>query len=166
LLDTAAFQSLAEFAIALAGFVGVVIVFRRGEDRLHPADDIRVFIALLSSLAGAFLALLPVSLNLFALAPATSFIFSSAMYAAVVLSLLLLVATRIGRLAPDSRAVLSRPLTLFFYTLLGSSVAANLLNVVSFFGEPSGGVYFIGIVALLANCATVFARIVFIRPSA
>jgi hypothetical protein len=46
------------------------------------------------------------------------------------------------------------------------SVAANLLDAVSLFGEPRGGVYFFGIVALLANCATVFARIVFIRPAA
>ena len=166
MLDSAAYQTLAEFAIALAGFVGVVVVFRRGEGRLHPADDFRIFIALVPSLAAAFLALLPVGLDLLVLKPATTLIFSSIMYAALVVLLLLVVVVRIGRLPPDARAVLSRPLTLFFYALLGLSAATNLLNAMSLFGEPRSGVYFLGIVAILINSATVFARMVFIRPAA
>ena len=140
MIDTGAYQSLAEFAIALAGFVGVVVVFRRREGRLHPADDFRIFIALVPSLAGAFLALLPVGLDLLLLEPVTTLIVSGIMYAAVVAPLLLVVAVRAGRLPADARAVLSRPLTLFFYTLLGSSAAANLLNATSLLGEPRSGV--------------------------
>ncbi len=161
-----AFQTLAEFAIALAGFVGVVVVFRRREDRLHPADDVRVFIALLPSLAGAFLALVPVGLELFGLGLTTVSMVSSLVYAVVVSVLLLAISTRIGRVPPDARSVLSRPLTFFFYALLGSSVAANLLSAMSVLGEPGSGVYFMGILALLMTCATVFARMVFIRPAA
>jgi hypothetical protein len=164
--DTGAYQSLAEFSIALAGFVGLVVVFRRREDRFHPADDFRIFIALVPSLAGAFLALLPVALDLLVLEPSTTWTLSSVTYAAVVLFFLVVIAIRISRLPPDARVVLSRPLTVFFYALLGSSVAANFLNALSFFGTPSSGVYFLGIMAILVNSATVFARIVFIRPAA
>jgi hypothetical protein len=165
-LDTGAYQTLAEFAIALAGFVGLVVVFRRREGRLHPADDFRIFIALVPCLAGAFLALLPVGLDLLVLKPATTLILSSIMYAAFVSLFLVMVAIRIGSLPPDARAVLSRPLTLFFYALIGSSVAANLANALSLFGAPYSGVYFFGIMAILVNSATVFARIVFVRPAA
>jgi len=165
-LDTGPYQTLAEFAIALAGFVGLVVVFRRREGEFHPADDFRIFIALVPCLAGAFLALLPVGLDLLFFEPATTLIFSSIMYATVVVLVLLVVVIRNVRLPPDARSVLSRPLTLFFYALFASSVVANLVNAMSLFGEPRSGVYFLGIMAMLVNSATVFARIVFVRPAA
>jgi len=165
-LDTGAYQTLAEFSIALAGFVGLVVAFRRREGRFHPADDFRIFIALVPSLAGAFLAFLPVALDLLALEPATTLTLSSVTFSATVLLFLVVVSIRRRGLPLDARAVLSRPLTAFFYALLGSSVAANLLNALSFFGAPNSGVYFLGIMAILVNSATVFARIVFIRPAA
>jgi hypothetical protein len=165
-LDTGAYQTLAEFAIALSGFVGLVVAFRQREGRFHPADDFRIFIALVPALAGAFLALLPVGLDMLVLEPVTTLVLSSVIYAAVVLLVLLVIAIKNGRLPPDAKAVLSRPLTLFFYALFGFSVVANLANAMSLFGEPRGGVYFLGIVAILVNSATVFARIVFIRPTA
>lgn len=164
--DTGAYQALAEFAIALAGFVGLVVAFRRREGKFHPADDFRIFIALVPSLAAAFLALLPVALDLLVLEPATALTFSSLIYVIVVTLVLLAVVVRNRRLSPEARAVLSRPLTLFFYVLFGSFVMANLLNALSVFGEPRSGVYFLGIMAVLVNSATVFARIVFIRPAA
>jgi hypothetical protein len=165
-LDTDAYQTLAEFGIALAGFVGVVVVFRRREGHLHPADEFRIFLALVPSLAAAFLALLPVGLDMLSLEPATTLILSGAMYATVVLFLLVIVATKMGRLPSDARAVVSRPLTLVFFSLLGVSAGANLLSALSLFGGPNGGVYFLGIMAILVVSATVFARIVFIRPAA
>jgi len=164
-LDTGAYQTLAEFAIALSGFVGLVVAFRRREGRFHPADDFRIFIALIPGLVGAFLALLPVGLDMLVIEPATTLIVCSLIYAAVVLLVVVVIAIRNRRLPPDARAVLSRPLTSFFYALFGFSVLANLANAMSFFGEPRSGVYFLGIVAILVNSATVFARIVFIRPA-
>ncbi len=166
MLETGPYQTLAEFAIALAGFVGLVVAFRRREGRFHPADDFRIFIALVPSLAGAFLALLPVGLDLLALAPATTLISSSVSYAVVVMLVLIAVVTRNRRLPPDAKAVLSRPLTMFFYALFGLAILGNLANATSLFGEPRSGVYFLGIMAILINSATVFARIVFIRPAA
>jgi len=165
-LDTSPYQTLAEFSISLSGFVGLVVAFRRREGRFHPADDFRIFIALVPGLIGAFLALLPVGLDMLGLEPAVTLILSSSAYAAVVVLVLLVISMRNRRLPPDARTVLSRPLTFFFYTMFGFLVIANLANALSFFGEPRSGVYFFGIVAILINSATVFARIVFIRPTA
>lgn len=166
MVGSGAFQTLAEFAIALAGFSGVVVVFRRREGRLHPADDIRIFNALVPSLAAAFLALLPVGLDLLGLTLEASLIIAGIVHAAVVVVISLAIEMRIRRLRPDVSAVLSRPLTLGFYFLLVVSVATNLLNAMSVLGEPRSGVYFFSVLVLLAIAATVFARMVFIRPAA
>jgi len=166
LFDSGAFQTLAEFAIALAGFSGVVVVFRRREGRLHPADHIRIFNALVPSLAAAFLALLPVGLDLLGLTLTASLIVSSIVHAGVVALISLAIEMRIRGLPPDARALLSRPLTLAFYFLLALSVAMNVLNAVSVLGQPRSGVYFFALLVLLAIAATVFARMVFIRPAA
>ena len=67
MIDTGAFQSLAEFGIALAGFTSVVVVFSRRDGEFHPADRFRILTALVPSLGAAFLALVPVGLDLMGL---------------------------------------------------------------------------------------------------
>lgn len=152
--------------MALAGFAGIVVVFRRREGRLHPADEVRVFAALVPSLVGAFLALLPVGLELAGLTPATASRIASGVLAGVIAALTVLIDTRFRRLSPEAAVVLSRPLTRFFYLLLGAAVVGNLLNAAAALGPPNRGVPFLSIVAMLAIGATVFARMVFIRPTA
>jgi len=161
-----AFETLAEFAISLAGFAGVVVVFRRSEGRLHPADGIRVFMALMPTLACAFLALLPIALELVDLPPATVWLVASIVHGTAVVSIVSAILIRVGQLTPDARSVLSRPLSAFFYTLLGLSILVNLLSATAVVGVPPVGTYFFGLLALLAVGATVFLRMVFIRPAA
>ena len=164
--DTGAFEALVEFAIALAGFTGVVVVFRRREGRLHPADEIRVFMALLPTLACAFLALLPVGLGMLGLAPARVWLVSGIAFAAAVAAILSAISFRVSRLPQEVRGVLSRPLSVLFYLLVGSMALTNLLSATVVIGLPPAGSYFFALLTLLVVGATVFARIVFIRPSA
>lgn len=164
--DFGAFQTLAEFAVSLAGFAGVVVAFRRVDERLHPADGIRVFMALVPTLACALLALLPIGLELTDLSPSSIWLVAVIVHALVVLLLLSAISVRIGRLPPDAKALLSRPLTVFFYGLIGFSVVVDLLSATGWLAIPPSGAYFFALLAILFNSATVFARMVFIRPTA
>jgi hypothetical protein len=60
---TDALLALAQFSLALAGFTGVVIAFGWRDDEWHAADAFRTWRALVTSLACAFLSLVPIALD-------------------------------------------------------------------------------------------------------
>jgi hypothetical protein len=60
--QTQSLTGVAEVAIALAGFSGVVVVFRRSGDPWLPEDRFRLTMLILSSLATAAFAFLPLVL--------------------------------------------------------------------------------------------------------
>jgi hypothetical protein len=159
------FDALAEFAVALAGFTGVVIVFRRSDDELHPADGIRVFMALVPTLVCAFLAILPLGLELAGVSAGSMWVLAGIAHAVALGLLLAVIGVRLARLSEAARAVLSGPLTTFFFLLLSASVVVNLLSATAVVSVPPAASYFFALMAMLASGATVFARIVFIRPA-
>ena len=163
--ESGAFQTLAEFGIALAGFTSIVVVFRRGGEQLHPADRFRVFSALVPSLVGAFLALVPVGLDLLGLPPATTWRVASIVLAGAVFSLVAISSIQLRRLPPEASALLSRPLGIFLRFLLGLSVVGGLVNATAVLGPPQGGLYFFAVLLMLVSGAIVFVRMVFIRPA-
>ena len=59
-----ALLTLSEFAIALAGFTGVVVVFGNRAGGWHPIDRYRIIIILLCSIGPAFFSLLPVGIEM------------------------------------------------------------------------------------------------------
>lgn len=165
--DLSAFESLAEFAIALAGFGSVVVVLRRGEDRMHPADRYRVLVALVPSLVAGFLALLPVGLDLTGLPRETTWLVVGCLYAVVVSALGAMIVRRALRLPLEARAVLSGRLVLINSVGVGVSIVAVLLNAATpLLGPSRGGFYFFGVLFLLVVSANAFVRMVFIRPEA
>jgi hypothetical protein len=165
LADSAAFQTLAEFGIALAGFTSIVVVFRRGGEQLHPADHFRVFSALVPSLVGAFLALVPVGIDLLGLPPATMWRVASIVLAGAAFSLLATTTIQLRRLPPEASALLSRPIGIFLRILGALSAVGGLANATAAFAPPQGGLYFFAVLLLLITGAIVFVRIVFIRPT-
>jgi hypothetical protein len=60
--ETQALTAVAEVAIALAGFSGVVVVFRRSEDPWLPEDRFRIAVLVISSFMTAAFAFLPLLL--------------------------------------------------------------------------------------------------------
>jgi hypothetical protein len=165
LVDSGAFQSLAEFGIALAGFTSIVIIFGRRDGALHPADRFRILIALVPSLGAAFLALVPVGLDLTGLPPSSVWRLSSLVLVAAVVSDEVHGEIQLRRLSAEARAILSSRLTGFFRALRLFAVVAGLLNATGILFAPQPGAYFFAVLCPLLMGAVVFVRTVFVRPA-
>jgi hypothetical protein len=166
LIDSGAFQSLAEFGIALAGFTSVIVVFSRRDGEFHPADRFRIRVALVTSLGAAFLALVPVGLELTGLSPSAVWRVSSLLLVAAVAWDSIHTYFRLHRLSSEARAVLSSHLSSFLRALRLFALLGGLLNATGLFFEPQPGVYFFAVVCALLYGGIVFVRMVFVRPAA
>ena len=164
--DSGAFESLAEFAIALAGFTSVVVVFSRRDGELHPADRFRIRAALVSSLGAAFLALVPVGLELTGLPSSAVWRASSLVLVAAVAWDSIHTEVRRRRLSPNARSVLSSRISGFLRALRLFSFVAGLLNATGVLFAPQPGAYFFAVLCALLYGAIAFARMVFVRPAA
>ncbi len=159
-----ALLTLAEFAIALAGFMGVVMVFRRGDASLHPADSHRIQVGLTITLGPAFLALLPAGLSLAGLTGAGLWRLCSAIGVLFIVGYLVFEARSRKRLPPAAGALLSLTVVRIANTLLGLAIGMQLINLSGIWLDPRAGFYFLGLVLPLAVGALIFVRTVFIRP--
>jgi hypothetical protein len=165
LIDSSAFQSLAEFSIALAGFTSIVVVFSRRDGEFHPGDRFRIRIALVASLGAAFLALVPVGLELTGLSPSAVWRVSSLVLVSAVAWDSVHAYAQLNRLPPDARAVLSSRLSSFLRALRLFSFLAGVLNGTGLLFVPQPGVYFFAVFCALLYGAIAFVRMVFVRPA-
>lgn len=159
-----ALLSLAEFAVALAGFMGVVMVFRRPEADLHPYDSHRIKISLATTLSPAFLALLPAGLSLSGLSNGILWGLCSSLGALVSIGCLALETCGRRRLPSAAKALISPTVVRIFQVLLGLSLALHVINLSAFSFEPRAGLYFLALVLSLGFGAVAFVRVVFIQP--
>lgn len=163
-METDALQILAEFGIALGGFTSIVVVFSRRGGEFHEADRYRVFAALVLSLGGAFLALVPVGFELLGCSSEVIWRASSGILFLALASFVLDNRVRSHRLPPEAREVLSRPFTIVTFSILLSSLLASTFNAAGLFIAPQAGVYFFAVLGPLIVGAIVFVRMVFVRP--
>lgn len=161
-----ALLTLAEFAVALAGFMGVVMVFRRAGAEFHPADSHRIQVGLAATLGPAFLALLPAGLSLAGLTSPLLWRLCSALGALFVLGYLAFETRGRKRLPTAVRALFSRTVVRILHTLLGLALVLLVINLSGLWLEPRAGLYFLALLLPLAFGALAFVRIVFIRPRA
>jgi hypothetical protein len=167
LVGSGAFETLAQFAIAQAGFASVVVVLRRKEDQFHPADGFRVFNALVPSIVAGFLALFPIGLHLIGVDEGRTWLAASLLFASVTVFLCLQILLRMKRLPPEARVIISNRVAIANSVTLGLAIVACLVNsTTTLLGPPHGGFYFFGVLALLVMGAVAFVRLVFIRPPA
>ena len=167
MIDSSAFEMLAEFAIAQAGFASVVVVLGRGVDPFHPADGFRVFNALVPSVLAGFLALVPIGLDLVGVPAAGIWRLASFLFAFLVLSFSINAVRRMRRLPPDAREIISSRIAALHFSTMGIAVLACVVNsTTSWLGPPQGGFYFFGLISLLLVSAFAFVRLVFVRPAA
>ncbi|MEN8161396.1 MAG: hypothetical protein ABFS41_15105 [Myxococcota bacterium] len=162
--DTGPFEALAEFGVALAGFTGVVVVFglRRGE--LMPADRFRVYNALVLSLGGSLLAILPLGLQLAAVGTETVWRLSSLALAVVVAGHLGVMIQTVRRLSIGDREVLRPFVAYAIFSVLVLSPVLGALNASGVLFRPQGFAHFACVFCLLFAAAVIFVRIVFVRP--
>lgn len=142
------------------------VFLRRGEDRFHPADNLRVIIALVPSLVAGFLVLLPVVLHRIGLRSATTWLLVASVYAVVVAFLGTMIIRRIQRLPGEAGELISARITLVSTLLAALAIIAMVLNATTSLLRPSrGGFYFFGILVLLWVSANAFVRMPFVRPA-
>ena len=156
--------TLAEFAVALAGFMGVVMVFRRGDAALHPVDSHRIQIGLAATLGPAFLALLPAGLSLAGLSAAVLWRLCSTLGALFLVAVFVFESLSRSRLPSGASALLSSTVIRISQAVAGLAFAMQVLNAFGPWLEPRAGLYFLALVLSLAFGALVFVRTVFIRP--
>jgi hypothetical protein len=156
--------TLAEFAVALAGFMGVVMVFRRGDAALHPVDSHRIQVGLAVTLGPAFLALLPAGLSLAGLSAAALWRLCSTLGALFLVGVFVFEALSRSRLPSAASALLSPTVVRISQTVAGFAFTMQVVNASGLWLEPGAGLYFLALVLSLAFGALVFVRTVFIRP--
>lgn len=165
MIDTSAFETLAEFAIAQAGFASVVIVLGRHGSELHPADRFRIFNALVPSIVAGFLALAPVGLAIIGMSEDTVWQTALIVYAIAASGIAFAINRNMRRLSEEAIAVISNRYAAGNFLVTITLIAASLVNATTgLLGPPNAGLYFFGIATLLAVGASAFIRVVFIRP--
>ena len=161
--DFSPFQTLAEVALGIAGFGGVVVAFRDRSHGWHPADSARVLSLLLTSFGALFLSLLPSGL---ALAHITSPTIWRVGSACMILILILWIAVIPRRMLRDARPVLFPPAILIPVQVLNlANLTSQIANVIGAPYQPNAWTYYFGIVWMLCFSALIFGRVIFARPA-
>jgi len=161
-----ALLTLAQFSLALAGFTGVAIAFSWQGGAWHPADAFRTWRALASSLSAAFLALIPIALQLLGIDGDAVWRWSSAVFLAHSVGWTLIDAPRHWRNRAALKGVVPRSGAVVMYSIAAALTIAQALNASGALFRPQPGVYFCSLLVFLLLPAFIFARIPFVRPKA
>lgn len=159
-----AFLSLAEFAIALAGFTSVVVVFNRRGDEWAPADRFRVQQALTASLGAGVFALLPSALALCGLGDPAIWRGASGLLLVHFVAMIWFANRSMRRLDDEARSFLGPVVPALLRvnaTLVSLMLALNTLGIG--FG-PGPGPFFLALLFQIGVAIVGFTRTVFVRP--
>ena len=159
-----AFLTIAEFAMALAGFTSVVVIFSQRGEGWKPADAFRIRSALWASLGAGFFALIPSGLQLVGVSGHPLWRVSSSLFAAFIAVILLDSLRRLHNLDSESRLLLGSIAPRAMPLLPVVALLLQLANVVGTGFEPQPGAYFFGLLLLLLGGVLAFVRTIFIRP--
>ena len=151
--------TLAELAIALAGFSGVVVAFgQRGE--VTVLDRWR-FAALLSiSMSAAVLAFLPAVLNLLGISGSFLWRTSSAVYLFVAVLHASFFSSRLLRTSQEVDAPVSRKFLVASFLLAALHIFLQLLNVLGWPSSPNAAFFISGLIVWLVLGSVSFGSLV------
>jgi hypothetical protein len=154
----------AQIAVTLAGFAGVVVVFRR--ESIHewsPADKLRLRLLLTNSILPLVLCMIGILLLTIRPAPAGVWRWCSG-FAFVVSLLFAITMTKMFRRL-DLRQIQSGRVTRLVFYLFGAlGIAANLLQLYNAALLGAFWPFFSGIVVQLLTGIFQFARMILLRP--
>ncbi len=156
--------SIVEFAIALAGFSGIVVALGKQPGRWAPADRIRVLNVLVFAFGAGFMAYLPMGLAHAGLDGSLLWRVSSGGFLCFLVLTFVFITIRMRRLPDDVRIILHPIVAGLFITFIVVAALAQLLNILGLGFQPQFASYFLGLVLLLLIGAIQFARILFARP--
>lgn len=155
--------TIAELALALAGFSGVMTAFMKRPGQLTTVEVYRLAVLLGIAFGATFLALLPLVLAQLGAGGAPLWRGASAVmaaYSAIAVAVFLVSSRYISRRAPE----------LFNWYLMGGIAAghaANILLQLVNAARPAAapGLYTIGLLWYLFHGAVQFSRILFVQPA-
>src|SRR5213083_3067673 len=158
-----ALSTAAQIAVTLAGFAGVVVVFRR--ESVHdwsPVDKLRLRLLLTISILPLVLCMIGLLLLTIRPVPADIWRWCSGFAFVVSLLFAITMTKHFRRLA--LREVQSEPLTRFVFYLFGTiGIAANLLQLYNAASLGAFWPFFTGIVVQLVTGMFQFARMILLR---
>ncbi|MGH0029325.1 MAG: hypothetical protein ACQGVC_06020 [Myxococcota bacterium] len=155
--------TLAEVAVAFAGFASIVAVF---QVRLTPAgtpfDLFRFWVMLAFSLATLLFSLVPFLLHFLGLDDAAVWRVSSVLLGAFVLGNGAFVARLIVKRVPNVVSSLDPAISIVANLTYLVALLAQAANVLGAWGGPGFGLYLLGLLMILLGAAVNFVRLVWV----
>lgn len=154
--------TLAEIAVAFAGFSSVVAIFQRGSPAKEGAFDLfRFWVMLEFSLASLFFCLLPFPLHFSGLSSPAVWSSSGSMLILFVLGHIALSARLIRRREPAVLSSLTTGLTIVANVAFAAIIVSQALNITGIFGRTFAP-YLVGVFLLLVGAGVNFVRLVWV----
>jgi hypothetical protein len=158
--------TLAEVAVAFAGFASIVAVFQAHWTRNDTRFDLfRFWVMLAFSLAALVFSLLPFLPHFLGLSEATTWRSSSALLALFVVVNGVFIARLIRLRVPLVVSSLTRSLSLGANATYAVTLAAQIANICGLLGGPGFGLYLLGLLLLLVGAGVNFVRLVWVASS-
>lgn len=163
---TEALLAIAQIALGLAGFGGIfVAVSRERAAALRPADSYRLTLLLSAALSTLVLSLVPVALRALGMSEASVWRASSAAMSALLAGLgVVTVRMRLPH-REEIRAGEAPWMAAAIWVLAFATLAAQLASVLGLGALAGFGVFFFGLVFLVAFGSYLFARMLFLWRS-
>lgn len=157
-------STIAEIAVALAGFSGLVLVLGQRRDRLTELERYRLILLLTPSLVALFMALAPLALLETGIGSMLLWRAASGVQGFICVGL-------VAGFSPWTRRIMRESPEVFHSPQLALVAGGYLLNAAlqglhaaGLFGSQNPGIYLIGLVFLLMHAAHQFVRILLVRP--
>ena len=159
------FLTLTEFAVALAGFTSIVVVFVHKDHAWDIFDKFRIVNALWSSLGAAFLASIPHVLQYLDLSEDRIWSIEAVLIGSYIVFILVAVAIRRKTmLTPEHEKKVPQKIVNGIFVIGACFVVLLALCVVGSLAISLKGLCYFGLIYLLGIAVFAFSRIIFYRP--
>jgi hypothetical protein len=155
-------STVAEIALGLAGFTGVLVVLGRQPGRLSPTGAFRLIVLLVGSLSALFLALIPLVLHDSGLSGFVLWRVSSLVMAGSILSSVGFLVPRIRAFQRGESEAYNPSILVVISTGAVLVFVAQILNASGVLWSPGQGAYSLGLLFFLAAGVVQFVRILFV----
>jgi len=160
--QTESLLAIAQIALGLAGFGGVFIALGQSAGVRHPADSYRLVLLLSTALSTLVLSLLPVALHFIGLPEPALWRLASALLAGLLATLIAVFGHLRRRNLEEIRSGEAAAVAALIWVVAGLVLAAEALNAAGSIGASPAGVFFAGLVFLVAFGSYLFARMLFL----
>jgi glucan phosphoethanolaminetransferase (alkaline phosphatase superfamily) len=158
--------TLAEVAVAFAGFASIVAIFQvRWTREDVPFDLFRFWVMLAFSLATLLFALLPFLLHFLGLSDDATWRSCSALLALFVVANGVFIGNLVRRRVPTVVSSLTRSLNIGANTTYAVTLISQITNLLGVLGRPGFGLYLLGLLLILVGAGVNFVRLVWVASS-